>query len=263
MRLRILVTNDDGILAPGLKVAENIAQQLAGDKGEVITIAPITEQSGVGHSISYLRPNMLEKIDNKRYTLEGSPSDCVLAGLYYIMKDNPPDLIISGVNKGHNIAEDIVYSGTVGAAMEGSLQRIKSLSLSQCYSKKSLEMSQPFEASVEFGKKVCSKLWNEAMWTSNNYQVFYNINFPPIPAKEVQGMEFCNQGKRSSNSTFTMDKIQSPNGKVFLWANHKASNTSEDLGSDIEVINNDKISITPLRANLTANEELDKLKNLI
>ena len=260
MSLKILVTNDDGILAPGLKIAETIAWSLAGKKGRVITVAPITEQSGVGHSISYLRPNMLEQLDTNRYTVEGSPADCVLAGLYHIMKESPPDLIISGVNKGHNLAEDIVYSGTVGAAMEGSLQGVKSISLSQCYSKESLLMDEPFECSLQFGKEVCVKLWKEATWSSHNYSVFYNVNFPPIPSTNVKGISYGNQGKRNTKSSFSMDEIKSPNGRIFLWANHKPKNTSNDPDSDIEVINSNQISISPLKANLTAHDELNNLK---
>ena len=138
MTLRILVTNDDGINAPGLKIAQEIALTLAGKSGDVTTVAPALDQSGVGHSISYLRPSLISKHSPTEFSMEGSPADCILAGVYHVMKDNKPNLIISGVNNGHNLSEDILYSGTVGAAMEGALQNIQSIAISQCYSPKSL-----------------------------------------------------------------------------------------------------------------------------
>ena len=102
--MRILITNDDGITAPGLEVIEAIAADLAGPDGEVWVVAPAFEQSGVSHCISYIRPMMLQKMGERRYAVEGSPADCVLAGLFEVLKDNPPDLILSGVNRGHNVA---------------------------------------------------------------------------------------------------------------------------------------------------------------
>ncbi len=118
--MRILITNDDGISAPGLKIAEAIANDLAGPTGEVWVVAPAFEQSGVAHCVSYVRPMRLEHLDDKRYAVEGSPADCILAGLFEILKNSPPDLILSGVNRGHNVAEDVLYSGTIGGAMEGA-----------------------------------------------------------------------------------------------------------------------------------------------
>ena len=104
--MRILITNDDGISAPGLVVAEEIARELAGPAGEVWVVAPAFEQSGVAHGVSYVRPMRLERLEERRFAVEGSPADCVLAALHEILKDAPPDLVISGVNRGHNVAED-------------------------------------------------------------------------------------------------------------------------------------------------------------
>ena len=123
--MRILLTNDDGISAPGLAVAEEIAAALAGEMGEVWTVAPAFEQSGVAHCVSYVRPMRLERLGPRRFAVEGSPADCVLAGLHEILKDTPPDLVLSGVNRGHNVAEDTLYSGTVGGAMEGALHGVR------------------------------------------------------------------------------------------------------------------------------------------
>ena len=112
--MKILVTNDDGINAPGLIVAKQIANSLTGDNGQVIIVAPSTEKSGVAHSTSYIRPSLIEKIGKNTYSLEGTPTDCILAGIYYVLKGTKPDLIISGVNNGQNIEEDVLYSGTIG-----------------------------------------------------------------------------------------------------------------------------------------------------
>ena len=121
--MRILITNDDGINAPGLRVLEAIAHELAGPEGEVWIVAPAFEQSGVAHCISYTRPMMVSKMEERRYAAEGSPADCVLVGLHDVMRERP-DLVLSGVNRGNNSAENALYSGTLGGAMEGALQGI-------------------------------------------------------------------------------------------------------------------------------------------
>ena len=117
--MRILVTNDDGINAKGLKVLEKIAHEIAGEAGEVWTVAPAFEQSGVAHAISYTHPTMIAQMDARRFAAEGSPADCVLAGIFDVMTEGKPDLVLSGVNRGNNAGENIMYSGTVGAAIDG------------------------------------------------------------------------------------------------------------------------------------------------
>ena len=127
--MRILITNDDGITAPGLKILETIAKTLAGPQGEVWVVAPAFEQSGVGHCISLTGPLLITQLGPQRFSVEGSPADCVLAGLHEVLKDTPPDLILSGVNRGNNSAENTVYSGTIGAAMEAALAGIPAVAL--------------------------------------------------------------------------------------------------------------------------------------
>ena len=114
--MRILITNDDGIMAPGLQVLHDLAIQLAGPEGEVWTVAPQSEQSGVGHCISYTKPVLVHQYAARKFAVEGSPADCILAGLNDLLPQRP-DLVLSGVNKGNNSAENTVYSGTIGAAM--------------------------------------------------------------------------------------------------------------------------------------------------
>lgn len=266
MTFRILLTNDDGINAPGLKVAEEIAHKVAGKDGEVITVAPAIDQSGVGHSISYLRPSLIYKYSQNRYSVEGSPADCVLAGIYHVMKGCSPNLIISGVNKGHNLSEDILYSGTVGAAMEGALQGIKSIAISQCYSKKSLLFDDYFESARNLAPALCEQLLHKAAWDQKPYQTFYNINFPPVKTSKIKGTMVCKQDKRAKGS-FSMESIQSPNGRTFLMVNHKPNTqnqtTHKKYKSDTESINDNYVTVTPLKADLTSYAELTKLETII
>jgi 5'-nucleotidase len=141
--MRILITNDDGINAPGLTVMEAIAREIAGPDGEVWTVAPAFEQSGVGHCISYVHPTMISRLGVNRYAAEGTPADCVLAGLHDVMKDSRPDLVLSGVNRGNNAAENVLYSGTIGAALEAALQGVPSVALSQYFGPDNLQLDDP------------------------------------------------------------------------------------------------------------------------
>ena len=122
--MRILITNDDGINAPGLKTLRKIAETLAGAAGDVWTVAPSTERSGVAHAISLSSPVLISQLGPRSFSIDGYPADCVLAGLHHILKGSPPDIILSGVNRGNNSAENALYSGTLGAAIEGALQGV-------------------------------------------------------------------------------------------------------------------------------------------
>lgn len=125
--MKILITNDDGIKAPGLMSLLKIAKKLTSEAGNIWIVAPNTEKSGVGHCVSLSTPVRISKLEERTFSVEGSPADCVVAGVHYVLKDNPPDLILSGVNRGNNSAENALYSGTLGAALEGALQGITSV----------------------------------------------------------------------------------------------------------------------------------------
>ena len=148
--MRILITNDDGIMAPGLQVLHDLAIQLAGPEGEVWTVAPQSEQSGVGHCISYTKPVLVHQYAARKFAVEGSPADCILAGLNDLLPQRP-DLVLSGVNKGNNSAENTVYSGTIGAAMEAALAGVPSIALSQFYGPQNTDLDNSFEASAGHG----------------------------------------------------------------------------------------------------------------
>lgn len=249
--MRILVTNDDGIGAPGLAVAEEIAAALAGPDGEVWVVAPAFEQSGVSHAVSYVRPMRLERLEPRRFAMEGSPADCVLAGLNEIMQDRPPDLILSGVNRGHNVAEDTVYSGTVGAAMEGALNGRRAVALSQYHGPQTRDSADPFAAARMHGAGVVRRLVEAAAWPSAPYGVFYNVNFPPVPANAVRGTRATVQGHRPA-ATFGVLPHIAPNGRTYLWLTHATGNAASPPGSDARECHDGYITVTPLTADLTA-----------
>lgn len=256
--MRILITNDDGISAPGLKAAEAIAQDLAGPDGEIWVVAPAFEQSGVSHCISYIRPMRVEKLAERRFAVEGSPADCVLAALHDVMHDCHPDLVLSGVNKGHNVAEDTVYSGTIGGAMEAAMHGLKSIAMSQNYSKETRDAADLFDPSVAHGAATCRRLLEAAVWQDHTYGVFYNINFPngtPL------GTVATRQGHRS-RATFTVKPQTSPNGRNYLWLAHSAQNISAEVGSDAHESAKGWITVTPLRADLTAEDILPGMTEL-
>lgn len=261
--MRILVTNDDGINAPGLKVLEQIAAAIAGPDGEVWVVAPAFEQSGVGHCISYTHPTMIAKMDERRFAAEGSPADCVLAGIHDVMAAAPPDLILSGVNRGNNSAENTLYSGTIGAAIEGALQGIKSIALSQYYGPRNLDLENAFEASAANGEQVVRLLLEKGDWSSERgYAMFYNVNFPPVPADQVKGMTVVAQGFRE-DTTFSVKPTTAPSGRRFLWVQGGPQNVPTAPGTDAAANLDGYISITPMRADLTAHDALAHLKDAI
>ncbi|MEJ6401561.1 5'/3'-nucleotidase SurE [Yoonia sp. 2307UL14-13] len=260
--MRILITNDDGINAPGLKVLTDIAHAVAGPKGEVWTVAPAFEQSGVGHCISYTHPTMISRFEERRYAAEGSPADCVIAGIYHVLQDTPPDLILSGVNRGNNAAENTLYSGTIGACIEGALQGVRSIALSQFYGPDNANLDNPFEAAAEHGVATVQALMNDALWDDAHYKLFYNVNFPPVPADAVKGMAATTQGFRL-NTRFRAEAQTSPTGRKFLWVRGGPQHEPTAPGTDAAANLDGYISITPMRADLTDYAMVETLKGAL
>ncbi len=260
--MRILITNDDGINAPGLAVLTEIAQDIAGPTGEVWTVAPAFEQSGVGHCISYTHPTMIAELGPRRFAAEGSPADCVIAGIYDVLKDNPPDLILSGVNRGNNAAENTLYSGTIGACIEGALQGVRSIALSQFYGPDNAKLENPFEAAAVHGAATVRALLNDDLWDDADYKVFYNVNFPPVPAAAVKGMAATTQGFRL-NTRFWAEAQTSPTGRKFLWVRGGPQHEPTAPGTDAAANLDGFISITPMRADLTDYALVDRLKDAL
>lgn len=261
--MRILITNDDGINAPGLEVLTQIATDLAGPKGEVWTVAPAFEQSGVAHCISYTHPTMIAELGPRRFAAEGSPADCVLAGLYDVMTDKRPDLVLSGVNRGNNSGENTLYSGTIGGAMEAALQGLPAIALSQYMGPKTADLADPFAASRQHGASIVRALLDKGIWDKGaDYSIFYNVNFPPCAAADVKGHRVAAQGFRR-DSRFTMEPHLAPSGRKFLWVRGGAQQVPTLPGTDVAVNLDDYISVTPMRADLTAHDHLTRLEALL
>lgn len=259
--MRILVTNDDGINAPGLIVLEGIAKALAGPDGEVWTVAPAFEQSGVAHCINYVKPTLITELSPRRYMIEGSPADCVLCALYDPMKDAQPDLILSGVNRGNNAAENTLYSGTIGAAIEGALQGVTSIALSQFYGPANRDLDNPFEAAVAHGEDVCRRILAQQGNEANGYSLFWNVNFPPVAAKDVQGIRAAPQGRRPGVNFSTIPH-DAPNGRRFLWIAGGNQQVPPADGTDAALNLEGYISVTPMRADFTAHDAFQNLSDL-
>ena len=247
--MRILVTNDDGITAPGLAVAEAIAAEIAGPEGEVWVAAPEMERSGVSHCISYTRPMRLIRLGERRFAVEGNPADCVILGLRHILKGNPPDLVLSGVNSGHNVAEDAVYSGTVGGALEGALQGVRAIALSQFYTSAPHAPAERFDPARAFGVEAVRRVL-ACPWERD---IFYNVNFPAYAPAQVKGFALAPQGRRAAG-VFDCVEQMSPSGRQFFWLSHMTSNASSQPGSDAAMGAEGWITVTPMRPDLAAHD---------
>ncbi|AKO97486.1 5''/3''-nucleotidase SurE [Marinovum algicola DG 898] len=260
--MRILITNDDGINASGLKVLHQIATEIAGPDGEVWTVAPAFEQSGVAHCISYTHPFMVSEMGTRRYAAEGSPADCVMVGLHDVMKDNRPDLVLSGVNRGNNSAENALYSGTLGGALEAALQGLPAMALSQYYGPENRDLDDPFEAARQHGADVVRRVLKARLANPSAYQLFYNINFPPVAAKSVKGTRATPQGLRE-NTAFSVEPQLSPSGRRFFWIRGGDQRAPVAADSDAGVNLDGYISVTPMRADLTAPDALEALRGVL
>ena len=264
--MRILITNDDGINAPGLEVLRKIAEEVAGPDGEVWTVAPAFEKSGVAHCVNYAHPTMIAQMDDRVFAAEGSPADCVLAGVHDVMADAPPELILSGVNKGNNSAENTVYSGTIGACMEAALQGVRSIALSQYFGVENAHLADPFEAAAAHGAALVKQLLAHGSWGSethsHGYHLFYNVNFPPVPASGVKGHRVVAQGRRPSGG-FAIEPHRPPNGRKYLWVKGNPQNVSSGADTDATANLEGYISVTPMRCDLTAHDQITALNEAL
>lgn len=257
--MRILITNDDGIRAEGLRVLKKIATALAGEDN-VWTVAPAFEQSGVGHCISFSRPMVIEQLGEREFAVDGSPADCVLAGLFDVMRDTPPDLVLSGVNRGNNAAENTLYSGTVGAVIEAAMHNVKSIALSQYYGPENRELDNSFEASEAYGEEVVRRLLDDAPWHDGPYELFYNVNFPPVPAAGVKGIRATTQGWRDDTEFTVSPQVRGV--RRYLWIEGGPQDRPTEPGSDVHANLGGYVSVTPMRADLTAHASMDRLRGI-
>jgi 5'-nucleotidase len=240
--MRILLTNDDGINAPGLKVLEAIARQFSDD---IWICAPSEEQSGAGHSLTLTRPVRLHKHGERRFAVSGTPTDSVMMALRTVMPE-APDIILSGVNRGANLADDITYSGTVSAAIEGALAGVRSIAFSQVYAREGMGDEVPFGAALEWGPKVLSRLIDAPMAE----RTLINVNFPALPPEDVKGIRVVRQGFHDY-SRGTIVEGRDPRGYRYFWFGLDQIEHTLDHGTDLEAIEEGFVAVTPLQLDLT------------
>ncbi len=251
--MRILVTNDDGITAPGIDVLQTIAHALSDD---VWVVAPETDQSGVSRSITLHEPLRLREVSRQVYAVKGTPADCVIMGTRHILGDTLPDLILSGVNRGQNLADDVHYSGTIAGAMEGAMLGIPSLALSLAISSANHD-GIIWDMPLAHGKDVVEKLLASG-WDKN---VVLNINFPACQPDKVQGTILTTQGRRS-HGRLAMDERHDTWGRPYYWFGFAPRRKSSEEGTDTWAVHNDMISVTPLKANMTDLDVTSALKDV-
>ncbi|WP_267386652.1 5'/3'-nucleotidase SurE [Sphingomonas sp. GC_Shp_3] len=252
--MRILLTNDDGIHAPGLAVLEKLARTLSDD---ITVVAPISEQSGKGRSLTLTEPVRLRQFGEQRWAVTGTPTDAVMIALAEIMKDAKPDLILSGVNRGANLAEDVSYSGTVAAAMEGAHAGIRSIALSQRYAKGGQGDAVTFDAAELWGERVLRKLVGAPLAANT----LVNVNFPPIAGAAVSGVRAVAQGMRDYGR-LQLDRRTDPRGYDYFWLRLGQIAHIPGAATDLEAIEQGYITVTPLHLDLTHRASLGMLTDV-
>lgn len=245
---RILVSNDDGIHAPGLKALEEVARSLSDD---VWTVAPATEQSAMSHSLTTRRPLYTRNFGERRVAVDGTPTDCVVVAINKILADKRPDLVLGGINHGANLGEDVIYSGTVAVAMEAALFGLRAVAFSQLR-----PPSGPisFEAACSVIPDILQRL-DRFSWAQDQ---LINVNFPP---GEITGFEVCRQGRRDTLAGVI--EGTDPGGRPYVWLGDWGEDSTLERDSDLAAIQKGCVTITPLKLDFTDHQSLDRLREAI
>ena len=250
--MRILLTNDDGVHAEGLSVLERIALTLSDD---VWIVAPETDQSGLAHSLTLSEPLRLRQVADKRFALRGTPTDCVIMAVREILP-GPPDLVLSGINAGANMADDVTYSGTIAGAMEGTLQGLRSMALSQAF-RHADERLVPWEVAERHAPDLIRRLMDVELPDGT----FFNLNFPDSPADAVTGIEVTSQGKLDFG--ITIEERKDGRGFPYFWLRFGDRHGDFRAGTDIQALREHAISVTPLKLDLTDYAVLDRVQHAL
>jgi len=242
--MRILCTNDDGIHAPGLKVVEEIARALSDD---VWIVAPELDQSGVSHSLSLNDPLRLREVTPRHFAVRGTPTDCVIMGARHILGDKLPEVVLSGVNRGRNVADDVVYSGTIAGALEGTILGLPSFALSQEFSMETREKPL-WETALKFGPEILRKVMSEGVPKNT----VININFPACAPEAVRGVRVTRQGKRNLGF-LKVDQRRDGRGNPYFWIGFERAAIMDTPaeGTDLAALAANYVSVTPLRLDRT------------
>lgn len=252
--MRILLTNDDGIDAPGLQALREIAIALAGPIGEVWIAAPETNQSGAGHSLSLNEPLRMREVAERVYAVRGTPTDSVIMGIRYILQNERPDLVLSGINRGANLAEDVTYSGTIAGAFEGTQLGVRSIALSQAYSYEAGDFPH-WQTPIRHAPALIEQLLAED-WPPG---VLMNVNFPDRAPDEIEGIEITRQGKRDQQ-LLGIDARRDTWGNPYYWLGYAKRRSNPERGTDLWAVYNGWISVTPLNMNLTDRDMQKRLQ---
>jgi 5'/3'-nucleotidase len=251
--MRILITNDDGIHSPGLAACLEIARALS---DEVWIVAPEIDQSGVSHSLSLNDPLRMREVGERHFAVKGTPTDCIIMGVRHLMKEKP-DLVLSGVNRGRNCAEDVTYSGTVAGAMEGAVLGIPSFALSQAYA--FTTKHHPFwDTAIRHAPDLIRRVLKAGM----PRDVLVNVNFPDCQPDQVAGVAVTVQGKRDQE-LLRIDARHDGRGNPYYWiAFARSAVSGASPGSDLAALTENRIALTPLRLDLTDEPFMTKLADV-
>jgi 5'-nucleotidase len=253
--MRILCTNDDGIHATGLAVLEKIARRFSDD---VWVIAPESEQSGASRALTLTAPIRVRQAGDKRFAVSGTPTDCVLLGVEHLIEGGAPDLVLSGVNRGQNIAEDVTFSGTIAGAMQGMQLGIPAIALSQARGFRGEEAAIPWETAEMFGPGVVGQLLKQG-WPKD---VLINVNFPDVAPEDVKAVEVTRQGRRDQHIVYA-DKRTDLRGGAYFWLGFRGKLSNPPESTDLRAIYEGRISVTPLHIDLTHRETIHELKGVL
>jgi 5'-nucleotidase len=252
--MRILITNDDGIHAEGLDVCEKIARALSDD---VWVIAPEYDQSGVAHSLSLNDPLRLRQIGERRFAVRGTPTDCVIMGARHVLNGNGPDLVLSGVNRGRNAGEDVIYSGTVAGAVEGTVIGVPSLALSQAYASRGGRPPH-WETSLHYAPDIIRRVVAKGI----PRDVLINVNFPDCAPDEVKRIAVTAQGRRRQER-LQIDQRKDGRGNPYYWIAYvRQGFVKAEEGTDLAALDERCIAITPLKLDMTDEPYMTQLAGL-
>lgn len=252
--MRILLTNDDGVNATGLKVLERIARLFSDD---IWVVAPTEEQSGAGHSLTLTRPVRLRKLGERRYCVTGTPTDAVMMAVAHLMKEVPPDLVLSGVNRGANLGEDVTYSGTVSAAIEGAMAGFPAIALSQAYAREGMGDTVPFAAAEAWAERVLRPIIEGGMPP----RTLVNVNFPALAADSIKGIRVAQQGRHDYGRLRIVER-KDPRGYDYFWFGLAPMVETPGHSTDLEVVADGYVAVTPLHLDLTHGPSLERLAEL-
>jgi 5'-nucleotidase len=248
--MRILITNDDGIHAPGLALMERVAKSFSDD---VFVVAPENDQSGVAHSLTINDPLRLRKISERHFAVKGTPTDCVIMGVRKLLEGATFDLVLCGVNNGQNVADDVTYSGTVAGAMEAASLGLPAIALSQAYGPIGRE-----ESFWECAETHAPSLIGQILAVGIPQYVVINVNFPACSPDSVQGIAVSAQGRRDAQAA-VIDERADGRGIPYYWISFTRGSSTPGHGTDLEALAQKKISVTPLKLDLTDEPALTRL----